>query len=95
MPNGTKNKRYKPKFRMKASTQHFVDATKILGIKLLDKDIEFIDGVLDAIPYDKRHDVLQHYIDIWLRMMGECENPVAAENFGRRSANLYLLEFLK
>lgn len=62
-----------------------------IGVNLLRDDITFIRQCLQQISYNQRKQVLDEYANIWTNSMNQCQNDVAAENVGRRAANLYLL----
>lgn len=62
-----------------------------IGVNLLRDDITFIRQCLQQISYNQRKQALKEYANIWTNSMNECQNDVAAENIGRRAANLYLL----
>ncbi len=62
------------------------------GLKLLHDDLVHIRKMLPKIPHSERHGVLKRYLHLWTSMLAECENETSAQNFGRATANRYLLE---
>jgi hypothetical protein len=50
---------------------------------------------MSHIPYDQRKYALKTYASIWTEAMAKCENPIAAQNSGRSTANQYLNSLLK
>lgn len=71
---------------------NWLSAASQRKITLLRDDREFVLSLLPKIPYDRRREVLQTYLDTWSRFAGECEDPIAADNMGRRAANKYIME---
>ena len=71
---------------------NFLEHCKQNNINLLPDDIKHIRKCIGHLPAEVRRQALRRYVTIWQQMLGECENASQAENFGRRSANLFMLE---
>ncbi len=61
------------------------------NIQLLSDDLKHIRKCLSRIPHHQQKEILHKYVEIYQRIMGECECPIAAQNLARRSSNLFLL----
>lgn len=70
----------------------FVEHCKAHNIDLLREDILFIKKILKRQPTRNHKKILSGYVEIWRKIMGECENEIQANNLGRRCANQYLLK---
>ena len=68
---------------------------KKLGLELLRDDLKHLSSIMSHIPYDQRKYALKTYASIWTEAMAKCENPIAAQNSGRSTANQYLNSLLK
>ena len=69
----------------------FQDHCKQNNIDLLPDDIKHIRKCLAKIPHHQQKEILHKYVEIYQRIMAECECPLSGQNLGRKSANLYLL----
>jgi hypothetical protein len=61
------------------------------NIQLLPDDLKHIRKCLASIPHHKQKEILHKYVEIYQRVMAECECDISGQNLARRSANLYLL----
>ncbi len=69
----------------------FIDHCKQDNINLLPDDLKHIRKCLSHLPNHQQREILHKYVEIYKRIMAECECPIAAQNLARKSANLYLL----
>jgi hypothetical protein len=76
-----------------ALVDKFTNHAKSKGIELLKGDYDHVKNCLRFIPINLRQSVLLKYLDIWQKLMGECESEIAASNLGRRHANFYIREY--
>lgn len=70
--------------------QTFQDYTKSHGVNLLRDDIKYIRKML--VIHERHHHkaILKQYVEVWTKAMQECDNPLTADNIGRRAANSFL-----
>lgn len=74
---------------------NFVEYCRKNNINLLHDDIKFIRESLNKVPKTQKRGIMLRYIEIWIRVEGECENALRGHNLARRSANLYLTHLIK
>jgi len=81
----------KKKYGYNIDLRSFEEYCERMGVMLLAEDIMFIRDRLSCHHVDDHRKILHEYVKCWLKMMGECECRTAAQNFGRRMANSWLL----
>lgn len=64
-----------------------------LGFDLLYDDVVYIQRQFQRVPYNRRQEVLDEYLDIWRRVMAECESEINGQNLGRKAANEFLRRY--
>ncbi len=69
----------------------FQDHCKQNNINLLPDDLKHIRKCLSLIPHHQQREILHKYVEIYKRIMAECDCEISAQNLARRSANLFLL----
>lgn len=69
----------------------FQDHCKQNNIQLLPDDLKHIRKCLSRIPHHQQCEILHKYVEIYKRIMAECDCEIAAQNLARRSSNLYIL----
>lgn len=74
---------------------NFSDYASLYKIKLLKDDRIWLAKCLFSIPKHQRIELLKDYVQIWCEARDSCNNPIRADNEGRRSANKYIMEYLK
>lgn len=84
-----RSNRYAVYTRLKSFRQHCFR----LGLDLLEDDYRFIDKMLNKIDKTNFKTVLEHYIQEWCIGMGEAQNYSLEQGYGRRKANIWLMEY--
>ncbi len=72
----------------------FLHKADVLGLEIMAADVQHIRRILPIIPYNRRQEVLERYLDLWHQILVNSPDAVTAMNAGRKAANTYLLEFV-
>lgn len=69
----------------------FQEHCKQNNINLLPDDLKHIRKCLSRIPHHQQREILHKYVEIYKRIMAECDCEISAQNLARRCSNLYIL----
>ncbi len=58
--------------------------------KILKDDLAFLHRQIGHLPDKKRFRILRQYIDVWVTSMGNCDNVIKKQNYGRFMANSWI-----
>ncbi len=73
---------------------YMLDISVSKNIELSNFDLQWLHKQMKLIPVDLRRNVMHSYIDVWAKEMAECDRSIARMNAGRRTANIWLREYI-